>query len=458
MGLGLFEYFTKMRHPHLRWWCVFFVWAWVMLPLAAQAVEFSVKSISDPLIPINRDPVISETGLAAWMYHRTNAASHFSHIGVYHRDQRIDLTEPADKLMFAATKPSVQSNRLVFLANQVKYVAEDATWTLKEVDVRDEGDIVELPALYRASEDDGYQTLTPLFGEKVAEEDVVVESVGLSTNVARRHPSGLTEVWMWVAGDNDFVRVTHDERNDFAPSFWGEDIAWQKAKGWPFGWEIMALVGGNRMQLTTNYYYEMAPKVQGNHIVWYGWDGFDYEIFLMDTTANEITQITSNRYDDVAPVVWDGAVVWEGYSGLEADIFLWKSGETKKISSNIDDDLYPRIWGNKVVWQGFDGDDYEIYLYDLDKGGVPTKITSNNYDDTNPEIRDDLIVWMGYQDNWDSEIFYADLEGLNSLSDVKVVQLTDREEDDRDPKTAGRRIVWVSEENGNTRIMLAEPR
>lgn len=144
-------------------------------------------------------------------------------------------------------------------------------------------------------------------------------------------------------------RVTQDTRNDFAPSHWGNIISWQKAKGWPFGWEIMALVGDTRMQLTTNFYYDMGPKVQGDKIVWYGWDGFDYEIYMFDAATTSTVQITSNRYDDVAPTVWGDVVVWEGYSAVEADIFMWRNGEITKISNNIDDDLYPRIWNNKSL-------------------------------------------------------------------------------------------------------------
>ncbi|HMO98970.1 MAG TPA: hypothetical protein PKE26_07670 [Kiritimatiellia bacterium] len=421
------------------------------------AQDFQTRIISRDRT-VNRDPVISETGLAAWMFWDTNeVVSAHSHIAVYYQDNRIDLTEEKTTVFEAAAKPVVHSNRMVFIAN-FRTTEGGYPWEFQEVPWRDEGEQPEIAAVFRAEEEGGVQRLIPILPETMDTNEAVVASAGVGTNLSRRAPSGLSEIWRWTVGESDVERISNDNRNDFAPSFWGETIAWQKAKGWPFGWEIMAFVNQSMIQLTTNFYYEMAPKVHGNKIVWYGWDGFDYEIFMFDIEKNETIQITSNRFDDVSPQIWGDVIVWEGYTGLEADIFMWKDGQIRQISNNIDDDLHPRIWNNKIVWQGFDGDDFEIYLYDIDRGGEPIKVTSNNFDDTNPEIHDDLIVWMGYHDNWDSEIFYADIRNVTGPGDIRVVQLTDREEDDRDPKTAARRIIWVSDDGGSSRIMLAEPR
>lgn len=429
----------------------------VCFSVPSFAIDFSMKQISRES-SINADPVISETGLAAWMYYITNDAfTAHSHIAIYYNNERSDLTDKLIATFYGAIKPIVQSNRIVFVANYKTFDDADVNWTLREVLNRDDGDVKELPAIYKAVEVDGEQWLESINVHTNSQEDSVVPIIGIDTNAARRHPSGESEIWSWKVGDIDVERVTHDSRNDFAPAFWGDTIAWQKAKGWPFGWEIMASVGSEMMQLTTNYYYDMGTKVHGNKIVWYGWDGFDYEIYMTDTEKGETIQITSNRYDDVAPMIWDNVIVWEGYQAVEADIFIWKEGTITKISNNIDDDLYPRIWQSKVVWQGFDGDDFEIYYYDVDKGGEAIKITSNNYDDTNPEIFDNLLVWMGYEGNWDSEIFYVETGNL-SVSDIKPAQLTNNEEDDRDAKTAGRKIIWVTEIDGQSAIMLAEPK
>jgi hypothetical protein len=107
-------------------------------------------------------------------------------------------------------------------------------------------------------------------------------------------------------------------------------IAWQKAKGWPFGWEIMIWSEGVQQQLTTNLYYDMGPKVQGQQLVWYGWDGHDFEIFLYDNAVGVTTQLTNNGYDDVSPSIWEGQVAWEAYPGADAEIFLWKDGKIRK--------------------------------------------------------------------------------------------------------------------------------
>jgi len=429
----------------------------VCYSVPSLAIDFSSKLISREK-SITSEPVISESGLAAWVYYDTNdAVTAHSHIAIYYNDVRSDLTDELIGSFYGATKPCVQSNKLVFVAGYKTIDPEGINWTLREVINRDEGDIKEINANYSATEIDGIQILEPYTMQTNDPNDAVVPAIGIDTNAARRNPSGEAEIWSWKVGDMEIERVTQDTRNDFAPAFWGDTIAWQKAKGWPFGWEIMATVGTEMMQLTTNYYYDMGAKVHGNKIVWYGWDGFDYEIYMTDTEKGETIQITSNRYDDVAPMIWDNVIVWEGYQAVEADIFIWKEGTITKISNNIDDDLYPRIWQSKVVWQGFDGDDFEIYYYDVDKGGEAIKITSNNYDDTNPEIFDNLLVWMGYEGNWDSEIFYVETGNL-SVSDIKPAQLTNNEEDDRDAKTAGRKIIWVTEIDGQGAIMLAEPK
>jgi len=421
--------------------------------LSSYAIDFSIQQISKEQM-VNRDPVISETGLAAWMYYSTNEPfSANSHIAVFHENQMQELTAELTTILYGAVKPSVHSNQLIFVGSARGFTG-NTTWTLQEVIDRDNGEIRELSALYNVTEKNGEQIFTPVPTAGTSTNESVVPIVGLDTNGARRLPSGEAEIWSWRVGDTDVQRVTHDLRDDFSPGFWGNTIAWQKAKGWPFGWEIMALVGDTRIQLTTNYYYDMGAKAHGDKVVWYGWDGFDYEIFMYDSVKNETIQITSNRYDDVAPVIWGDVIVWEGYAAVESDIFMWKDGVITKISNNIDDDLHPRIWNNKVVWQGFDGDDFEIYLYDIGKGEV-TQITGNRFDDTNPDIHDDLIVWTGYHDNWDAEVFYADLRAGPTITPV---QLTSNEEDDRDPKTASRRIIWVSERENMTHIMLAEPK
>ena len=56
---------------------------------------------------------------------------------------------------------------------------------------------------------------------------------------------------------------------------------------------------------------------------------------------------------------------------------------------------------------------------------------------------------MGYFDNWDAEIF--------SWDGTTMTQVTSNDYEDRDPRTAGGRVVWLSEEDGKSLIYLAEP-
>jgi beta propeller repeat protein len=406
---------------------------------SAFAAEFDIRQVADTG-RVNREPSISESGLAAWTSVATNdGANIVSDIGIYKDGSTRFLTQESTDGLSANTKPFCHSNTIVWVASFPAPVG-DLSWVLREVPDRD-NPVPELPARYAAHEDGtGNQWFEPLIGGTNAGSTNTEQEI-------RRHPSGNDEIVMWKDG-GDIRRITNDNRDDYSASVWGNLLAWQIAKGWPFGWEIMIWDDGTMKQLTTNYYYDMAPRVSGSQVVWYGWDGHDFEIYLYDKSTETTIQVTSNQFDDVAPVIADGMIAWEGYASAEADVYVWKDGQVRKVSDNIEDDFGPRTDGGQVVWQGFDGDDFEIYMYDGEK---TTKLTSNLYDDTNPDIADGMVCWMGYVDNWDAEIFVA--EGK-----ANITQLTDNEDEDRDPKTAGRRVIWQSDHEGKSQIFIATPK
>lgn len=420
-----------------------------------EALEFNLRQIADDTM-INRDAVISDTGLAAWIQFDTNnVGNSVTDLAVWRNGERNNLTQESAREYYGNAKPFVEGNSVLWIANY-RDTGEPHSWVLREVPTRDEG-AEEIPALYRVVIPEGggeqrFELVADITGRVV----VVTNELGeVTTNVfaipteqqLRRIPSGVTEVNFWP-GTGEIVRITRDYRHDFAPAFSGRLIAYQKEKGFPFGWEIMVWDNGVNKQLTTNFYYDMAPKVHGRQVVWYGWDGYDFEIYLYDADRDTTIQITSNRFDDVSPVIWDGQIAWEGYPAVEADIYLYRDGQLLKISDNIEDDINPRIWNGQVVWQSFDGDDFEIYFYD---GIRSIKVTANNFDDTNPDIRDGLITWMGYEGNWDAEIYAWDGQGQS-------VRLTENDDEDRDPRTAGRRIIWTVDRGGRYQVWLAEPK
>lgn len=479
------------------------------------AADFSIKPISSPKL-VSREPAISETGLAAWSaYEILEGGETLADIYIYQNGKTRSLTTSRARNPTANIRPQVHSNTVVWVGNMVA-TSRDVDWVFREVPAPDrDTPVPEVPALYRAMQDGaGNQwfedvgsgpdstnaaaapaetvpdstnapTVTPMDtnAPPVAAADAtpaaapqpdtnVVEGLevieppadtAFPTNELRRSPSGDTEICLWQSGDDEIKRITRDNRDDLGPSLWGSLIAWQKAKGWPFGWEIMIWADGFRNQLTTNYYYDMAPKVHGPQVVWYGWDGHDFEIYLYDHTKGVTTQITSNQYDDVSPALWDGVVAWEGYPGSDADVFMWKDGQTQKLSDNIEDDLNPKVWNGRVTWQGFDGDDFEIYLFDGEK---TIKLTSNTYDDLNPDITDNMVCWMGYHDNWDAEIYAWDLSGNPVRATGKNEEYTENRNagrltfndfEDRDPHTGNGRVVWQSDEDDKSIIYLAEP-
>ena len=160
-----------------------------------------------------------------------------------------------------------------------------------------------------------------------------------------------------------------------------------------------------------------------------------------------LTQITDNQFDDVMPSLWNHEVAWVAYPSLSGEIFHWNNGEIRKISTDSKENLNPQIWEGKVVWQGFDGEDSELYYFD----GVRTiKLTSNTWDDVQPKFRDGVIAWMSYVGGWDAEIMAMDIE------DKAAVTLSENETEDRDPDTAGGKVVWQSNGRGRSVIYLAE--
>lgn len=424
--------------------------------LSVQALEFTTRQIADDRYS-NRDPILSDSGLAAWtQYNSNDIAGAITDLILWNAGERTSLGGENAANFYANAKPVLQGTSVAWVANYRKFAG--TSWVLREVPTRDEG-AAEIPALYKAAVTPGGSPLFINVAEMPGTNGTItvtnvtdgvtnlVESTVDVTNQVRRFPSGDSEINLWPGG-GEIIRVTTDRRHDFAPSFWDRLVSWQKEKGFPFGWEIMVWDDGTTKQLTTNFYYDMAPRVYQRQVVWYGWDGYDFEIYLYNADSDTTVQITSNRFDDVGPVIWDNVIAWEGYPAVEADIFLYKDGQVTKISDNVEDDINPRVWNGQVVWQGFDGDDYEIYLYD---GTKPIKVTGNDYDDTNPDIRDGLITWMGYVKNWDAEIMVWDGTG-------EPVQMTDNEEEDRDPKTAGRRVIWAVDRMGRSEIWLAEPK
>lgn len=417
------------------------------LPLA-DAKEYEIKQIADESL-INRDPSISSSGIIAWHGFEKNELEAFGKdIFTYIDGQTQNLSKDATEKKSANINPVVQDNRILWTTTVSSYPRKGSySWDLVDVIKKDPDapgrDLGANMILINAAE----QEFVPVNDPEVSSNyfgDAAPPPVG-------RTPSGNNELMYWDETEG-VKRLTKDVRNDLAPHFHGDLVAWQKAKGWPFGWEIMVydFKTDERFQLTTNYYYDMGPKVYGEQVTYYGWDGNDFEIFLYQHGVDGITQVTSNDYDDVSPVIWDGKIAWQGYKRVESDVYLYDGTNIQVISNNPDgDDISPSIWNGQVTWQGFDGDDFEIYLYD---GELTVKLTENLFDDVNPSIKDDAVVWMGYADNWDPEIFaWLTKEQL-------MLQITTNEVEDRMPQTAGGKLIWQADEETGSHIFLAEPK
>jgi len=469
------------------------------------AAEYTVTQIGNTAF-VNREPVISDSGLIAWFSHGEDLPDDGggSDIYIYRDGKTTCITKELGHYIFAGNmRPRVYNDIVTWQTTRDQFgIDREYTWKVKEVpdEIRDAGEYPETPAFYRSQLPEGigdqnsnihlepekqlhsgpysneFQWITSRIknfyshpktntvDDLNADDTEEIDPRELAAkpplddveepeeNMARRGATGLNEIYRWDE-ESGIQHITHDGHNDLGPDRHGELTTWQKAKSFPFGWEIMVYDESidERYQITTNFYYDMAPKAYGRQVVWYGWDGNDYEIYLWDADSLKTKQITDNEYDDVSPVIYEDALAWEAYPGIESEIYYWSesSGKIQKLSNNYEDDINPRIHKNSVVWQGYDGDDFEIYLFD---GSTVTKLTSNNYDDIQPDIHGDTIVWMGYHQNWDAEIFVNETAGKGDHS-----MITDNEFEDKDPRTALGKIVWQSDNEELSEIFYAEP-
>ena len=437
----------------------------------AAARDFSVRLLSDPQGNA-RQPTLSETGLVAWQ-------------GYTPYDSTAPLAARPDVLSSPPT--TVRSDIYVWKDGQIQNVTgDDARITGRSQQPMAVGDSVLFLAWFKDDATGGYPlTFTPpmktdemkrmeadyptLFDppETALLSELQPESAGSNAppdaaSLAKTNAiNDNTQRQMWrgsgKAGDvamyrpgRGVERISPGTRHFCSPVMSENGVAFQCARGWPYGYEMIIWRPGatNLVQISTNYFYALNPDIHGNELVFQGWDGDDYEIYLYRFDTDTLEQITNNQFDDISPVVWDGRIAWIAHPTVTAEIFYRSEGVIRKISEGTTDNAAPSLWGDKVVWQGYDDTDLEIYYFN---GRRTIKLTSNTWDDMNPKIRDGLIAWMSYVDNWDSEIMAFD------LGDNIAVQLTNNEFEDSYPQTASERIVWQAIGSESSTIQMAEP-
>ena len=444
--------------------CVIGAVAATMLFLAGpvMSLEFDILQIDEGL-RMNQDVVISDSGMVAWSASSTNdLAFTVSALVVWQEGEMREISAGHPDPHAEHIRPRVWGDQVVWGSSYPGHWSGIPSWVL--VDVPDQHTpYPELDAQYRVTRvldnlGGGTNEVTQFFSLR---EDPPTEE-GEEAPIPRRvhrTPSGDKEILFWP-GEGEFQRITWDTRNDINPTIGDGILAYQKARGFPFGWEIMVydIETEERWQITTNRYYDMGPQAFGSLVTWYGWDGEDYEIYLYDHSDRSITQVTDNRFDDESPRIWGENIVWEGFATVEPDVYFWSrpEGRVRRISRNVEQDVNPRVWETYVVWQSFDGDDYEILFIDTSREMDPIKVTQNAFDDINPYIRDGTICWMGYVDNFDAEIFVTTVDRI--LNQEPPIQLTDNTHEDQNPRTAAGRVVWQSSENGRSPVYLAIPR
>ena len=453
---------------------------WLLLCAGtAPAREFSVQTLSDPL-GNSRTPSIGETGLVAWQSYsaQENGAplstrddilssppgTRRSDIFIWQEGQPPrNITKDDTRIVGRSEHPLVFRDSVVFTSwfrdsvgggypFELTIPPKDPRMQQMESDYSGLFD-PPLPAPKSAVEAEAAAEASTNPPPAEPEPIPVVPDANLTNSFQRQNwrGSGKAGDIAIFRADGQIERISPGTRHFGTPVISEAGIAFQCARGWPYGYEILAWTPGatNLVQLTTNYFYVLNPDLHGNELVFQGWDGDDYEIFRYRFDTGQLEQITNNQFDDTAPVIWNGEIAWIAHPTVTTEIFHWREGAIRKISESAQDNSAPSIWEGKVVWQGYDDTDLEIYYFN---GRRTIKLTSNTWDDMAPKIRDGLVVWMSYVDNWDSEIMAID------LGDNIAMQLTDNELEDSFPQTAGEKIVWQTIGATNSLIQLSVPK
>jgi hypothetical protein len=458
---------------------------WLLLcATAVPAREFSVQTLSDPKGNA-RNPSIGETGLVAWQAFfpsepeislsqrpdvlRGVPSSQRSDIILWRAGQTTDITA-ADAGIVSSERPHVFRDSVVFNASFRHGTGGGYPFKLSippktEVMQKMESDYPELfdpprPAIKSAVEaaleaENAAGGTNPPPAEPAAEPAPSDPTASPTNNLKGQHQ-------MWRHGgqygdiavyrqDGNIERLTPGEAYVSMPVMSEAGVAFQHARGWPYGYEIIGWKPGttNLIQITTNYFYALNADIHGNELVFQAWDGDDYEIYLYRFDTEQLEQITNNQFDDISPVVWNGQIAWIAHPTVTAEIFFMADGVIRKISEGTEDNSAPSIWEGKVVWQGYDDTDLEIYYFN---GRRTVKLTSNTWDDMAPKICDGVIAWMSYVDNWDGEIMALD------LGDNTAIQLTDNDFEDFFPQTVGEKIVWQTVNGDGSIIQMATPK
>ena len=458
-------------YPAALWLFVFFACA----NLAAGR-DFSVRLLSEPGVDA-RNPALGASGLIAWQGHRPHVSdtplstrsdvtkappgSQCTDIFIWRNGEIRNITGGSTRIPRRSERPRVFGDSIVFTAwfkddagggfpfelatppkNETMRKMESEYPTLFDPPFAAPRSALEADLSPEAPEQDP-TTLPP------EEERNYVK--GSSMQFQQWRTSGTAGDIALYGPDETILRITPGSRHFNNPVMSEAGIAFQVARGWPYGYEILTWKPGDNSltQLTTNYFYVLNPNIHASELVFQGWDGNDHEIFRHRFDTGVTEQITDNQFDDTNPVVWSNEIAWIAHPTVNAEIFHLREGVIRKISEDSKENASPVMWNGRVVWQGYDDTDLEIYYFD---GRRTIKLTSNTWDDLSPDLRDGVITWMSYVDNASAEIMALD------LGDNIAVRLTDNQWEDSFPQTAAGRIVWQVLTSTGSSVMIAEPK
>jgi hypothetical protein len=163
----------------------------------------------------------------------------------------------------------------------------------------------------------------------------------------------------------------------------------------------------------------VLPSLYEGRIAWQSrsaWDpSDDWEIYFWDGATTR--RITDNAVHDTHPSLYQNVVAWCS-DGNVVYLSIPPAGEPGPLPSPVvvGPGEAPSLFKNKIAYQSSDGDDMEIFLHDIHYGET-LQITDNEDEDRNPSLYDGTIAWQSARTEMDNaQILYWDGTATHQLT------------------------------------------
>jgi len=163
----------------------------------------------------------------------------------------------------------------------------------------------------------------------------------------------------------------------------------------------------------------VLPSLHQGKIAWQRRSAYDptdeWEIYFWDGATTR--RVTDNAVHDTHPSLYRDVVAWCS-DGNIVYLSVPPAGEPGPLPPPVvvGPGEAPSLFKNHIAYQSSDGDDMEIFLHDIPSGKT-LQITDNEDEDRNPSLYDATIAWQSAPTELDdAQIFYWDGTATHQLT------------------------------------------